>query len=151
MEIERITLSPRTVLGLREMVRPEGMSEFFGRAFGKAVAAAQELGVQVAGPPVAVYRGDPEHGFDVIAGFPVMGTPAPSPGIEVTELPAGQAVTAIHVGSYDSMTQTYAKITAWMQEQHLTPAEPMWEEYLTDPETTPDPAQWRTRIVFPVS
>jgi effector-binding domain-containing protein len=151
MEIERITLAPRTVLGVRETVQPEAMTEFFGRAFDRAYSAAQELGAEVNGAPVAVYRGDPEHGFDVTAGFPVVGTVAASPGVEVVNLPAGQAVTAIHVGSYDSMKDAYAEIYAWMRDAGVTPAEPMWEEYLTDPASTPDPAQWRTRIVFPLS
>ena len=151
MEVERITLTPRTVLGVRETVKPEGMTEFFGRAFDKAYSAAQEQGAQVNGAPVAVYRGDPVNGFDVTAGFPVVGPVAPSPGVEVVNLPAGQAIAAVHVGSYDSMKDTYAEIGAWMQNEHLTPAEPMWEEYLTGPESMPDPAGWRTRIVFPLS
>ncbi|WP_166872719.1 GyrI-like domain-containing protein [Salinibacterium sp. ZJ450] len=151
MDIERISVTPRTVLGVREMVMPEDMPEFFGRAFDKAYSALQEQGAEVAGPPVAVYRGDPEHGFDVLAGFPVAGAVARSPGLEVEELPAGPAVAIIHIGSYDSMTETYAKVTAWMQDQKLTPAEPMWEDYLTGPDANPDPATWRTRIVFPLA
>lgn len=151
MEIERITLTPCTIVGVRETVMPEGMTEFFGRAFDKAYAAVQEQGAEVNGAPVAVYRGDPEHGFDVTAGFPVVGTVEASPGVEVVNLPTGQAISAVHVGSYDSMKDAYAEISAWMHKEHLTPAEPMWEEYLTDPASTPDPAEWRTRIVFPLS
>lgn len=151
VEIERITVASRTVLGVRETVQPEDLSEFFGRAFERAQSAIRDQGAIVAGPPVAVYRGDPEHGFDVLAGFPVMGAVQGSAGVEVTELPSGQAIAAIHIGSYDAMGETYATVTSWMQDRHLTPAEPMWEEYLAGPETSPDPAGWRTRIVFPLS
>lgn len=151
MEVERITPTPRTVLGVGEVVKSEGMTEFFGRALNKAFPAIQEQGAEVAGAPVAVYRGDPEHGFDMTAGFLVTGVVVNSPGLEVTQLPAGQAIVTVHIGSYDSMAETYAKVTAWMQDQRLTPAESMWEEHLTDPEANPDPADWRTRIVFPLS
>jgi effector-binding domain-containing protein len=150
MDVERVTLTPRTIIGVRERVAPEGMTGFFSRALERAYEALQEIGMAPAGPPMAAYRGDPTQGFDVIAGFPVIGTPTAPAGIAVVELPGGPGVTTIHTGSYDSMTDTYAGITAWMQEQHLTPAEPMWEEYLTDPEQEPDPAKWQTRIVFPV-
>jgi effector-binding domain-containing protein len=151
MEIERVSLTSRSVLGLRELVKPEAMTEFFGRAFAAASAGLQQLGAQPAGPPVGVYRGDPERGFDVIAGFPVAGAVAPPPGLEAVQLPGGEAVATIHVGSYDSMETTYAALGAWMKEHDLTPGELMWEEYLTDPGTNPDPAGWRTRIVIPLA
>ncbi|HYI32156.1 MAG TPA: GyrI-like domain-containing protein [Glaciibacter sp.] len=151
MNIERITLTPRTVLGVRETVQPEGMAEFFARAMGQAYRALQDLGLQPAGPPVAVYRGSPERGFDVTAGFPVASAVSAPTGLEVTELPAGQAVAALHVGSYDSMTESYDEIATWMTDHRFTPADPMWEEYLTGPDMNPDPAAWRTRIVFPLA
>lgn len=151
MDIERITLTPRTVLGVRDTVRLDGMPEFFERAMGQAYQALQELGLEPTGPPVAVYRGNPEDGFDVTAGFPVASPVPATAGMEVLALPTGQAVATVHVGTYDSMKETYDKIAAWMKDQRLIPAEPMWEEYLSDPSANPDPATWRTRIVFPLA
>jgi effector-binding domain-containing protein len=151
MDVERITLTPRTVLGVRQQhVRPDAMSEFFGRAMETAYQALQKAGLAPTGPPIAVYRGDPEQGFDVTAGFPIAGPVDAPSGVELMELPSGQAVSTVHTGSYDAMTETYARIGTWMEDQHLTPREPMWEEYLSDPSENPDPATWRTRIVFPV-
>lgn len=156
MDVRRITLTPHTILGVRETgVHPEDMSAFFARAMERAYHALQARGVHPVGPPLAVYRGDPVQGFDVTAGFPVEGTVSaitvePHDGLEIMELPSGPAVAVMHVGSYDSMVDTYAGIEAWMSERHVIPREPMWEEYLTDPSENPDPATWRTRIVFPV-
>jgi hypothetical protein len=33
----------------------------------------------------------------------------------------------------------------------LVPGEEMWEEYLSGPDTHPDPGTWRTRVVVPVT
>jgi len=65
-------------------------------------------------------------------------------------LPGGRAVSAIHVGPFDTLEQTYTELMAWMAEQRLQPAEHMWEIYLSDPATEPDPSTWRTQIVWPV-
>ena len=151
MEIERVEVAPRQMLGLHEVVRPDGLTEFFSRAFGMTGAALQELGAHPAGPPVAAYRMSRADEFDVIAGFPVSSPVTPPPGLELTELPGGQAITAIHQGSYDLLPDAYGEINAWMKEHRLTSAEPMWEEYLTGPDSGNDPANWRTRIVFPIA
>lgn len=152
MDVQRITLTPRRVVGVRETgVHPEAMSEFFGRAMGRAYQALQARGLHPAGPPLAVYRGDPAAGFDVTAGFPVDAAVDAADGVVVEELPSGPAVAVVHAGSYDTMVDTYAAIEAWMTEHHVIPREPMWEEYLSDPSENPDPATWRTRIVFPIA
>jgi effector-binding domain-containing protein len=66
------------------------------------------------------------------------------------ELPGRRAVTTVHVGPYDSMHKTYAEVHAWMATQGLTPADHMWEVYLSDPSAEPDSSTWRTQIVWPV-
>ena len=36
-----------------------------------------------------------------------------------------------------------------MQAEGLTPGDIMWEYYLSDPETEPDPEKWQTRVIWP--
>ena len=40
---------------------------------------------------------------------------------------------------------------AKMQAEGLTPGESMWEYYLSDPAAEPDPAVWKTLIIWPVA
>jgi effector-binding domain-containing protein len=49
------------------------------------------------------------------------------------------------------MHKTYAEMHSWMARQGLTPAGHMWEVYLSDPSTEPDPSTWRTQIFWPVN
>jgi len=46
--------------------------------------------------------------------------------------------------------RTYAEITRWIAEHGLTAATEMWDQYLSRPPGSPDPATWRTMVVFPV-
>ncbi|TFD87962.1 AraC family transcriptional regulator [Cryobacterium lactosi] len=151
MQIDRVELEPRTMLGVHERVKMADLTEYFGRAFEKSAAALAEQGLAPAGPPLALYHGMPTDTVDVTAGFPVAGAAHGSADVVVTELPAGEAITSIYTGPYDGMTRTYDQIAAWLQEQDLTTGADMWEEYLTGPDSDPDPATWQTRIVFPLA
>ncbi|WP_242448250.1 GyrI-like domain-containing protein [Cellulomonas sp. WB94] len=148
--IERAERNPQPILGVREVVRMTAFQDFFGRAFG---AAAADLGRQEAapaGPPVALYRGPVTTTVDVTAGFPVGQPVTPGDGLVTATLPGGPTVEAVHTGSYDSLSTTYAEVNAWIAEQGLTPEGEMWEEYLVGPDAEPDPSRWQTRVVFPV-
>ena len=48
------------------------------------------------------------------------------------------------------MEETYSRMQTWMGDHGYDPSPGMWEVFLTDPETEPDPRRWRTRIVWPV-
>ncbi len=66
-------------------------------------------------------------------------------------LPAGRAFEAMHVGPYETLPETYGAIMAKMQAEGLTPGDAMWEYYLSDPAAEPDPAVWKTLIIWPVA
>ena len=151
MTITRVHLEPQAVAGVREVVPMGALTAFFARAF---TATAEELGrhgVAPAGPPVALYRGLVTETVDVLAGFPLARPWDLDAGLAAATLRGGDAVMAIHRGSYDSLAATYDELTEWFAEHDLTPAPEMWEEYLLGPGAEADPHLWRTRIVFPVA
>jgi len=151
MQIDRIELEPRTMLGVQETVKMADLTEYFARAFGAAATEIARQGLAPAGPPLALYHGMPTDTIDVTAGFPVAGPVHPTPDLVVTDLPTGAAIASIYTGPYDGMTRTYDEIAAWLTANDLAPRADMWEEYLTGPDTDPDPATWQTRIVFPLA
>ena len=88
---------------------------------------------------------------EVLQGFPVATPIEDADGVVASTLPGGEVVEAVHIGPYDTMETTYAEIAAWMAAQGLRPGPVMWESYLTDPGNEPDPATWRTLIVWPTT
>jgi effector-binding domain-containing protein len=133
------------------------MSGFFDRAYpeiGAAVAAAGlALGDRVfaryfafspervefeAGITIADEPGGPQRAFD--------GSGSVQPG----ELPAGPVAVAMHVGPYEALPATYARLMAWIGEQGREPAGAIWEVYLTNPELEPDPTRWLTEVFIPI-
>jgi effector-binding domain-containing protein len=71
--------------------------------------------------------------------------------VGMTELPDffGRAVEAVHVGPDDTLPTTYGQVLQRIEEDGRQPSSTMWEYYLSDPETEPDPSTWRTRVVWP--
>lgn len=145
-----VTLEPVTVAAIRETVPMSALTGFFDRVFRATMATAQQQGIPVVGPPVAVYYQMPSDTVDVAGGFPTASPVEPDGDVHPVDLPGGQAAQVMHVGSYDSLEQTYGRLMAWMREQQHTPAEVMWEAYLNEPDPDrPDEAQ--TLIVWPLA
>lgn len=149
-EPKMIRTSEQPTAVVRERVPMSNLTEFFGRAFGTAMAAVQAQDANPTGPPFAMYHGMPTDSVDVEAGFPVSGNFSAAGDVMNSLLPASVALEAIHKGPYDTLERTYALIIERMSAEGMTPSDTMWEFYLSDPEKEPDPAKWQTRVVWPV-
>ena len=136
---------------VHEQVPMAELKDFFARAFEAAMHAIRTQRAVPVGPPFGTYLGPPGETVDVEAGFPVATPIEDADGVVASTLPGGQVVEAVHIGPYDTMETTYAEIAAWMAAQGLRPGPVMWESYLTDPGNEPDPATWRTLIVWPTT
>jgi effector-binding domain-containing protein len=148
---ELIELDPQEAVAVRGDVPIGELTDFFGHAFQDAAQAVAAAGAQIVGPPFGFYPEMPKETVAVEAGFPVSDRLEPHGKAHRFVLPGGRAVQATHVGPYDTLEQTYAELESWMKARGLEPAAGMWESYLSDPETEPDPATWRTRIICPVA
>lgn len=147
----KVHLTQQPVAVVREQVRTDSLTDFFGRAFGTVMAAVQMQGADPVGPPFALYRGMPTDTVDVEAGFPISGNFTDANGVVSGTLPETDAVEATHIGPYDTLQETYGAIQQQMAAEGHTPADTMWEFYLSDPEKEPDPAKWQTRVVWPIA
>lgn len=150
-EISVSDLPEQPTAVVRATVRMDELRSFFDGVFGTVVNAVQGQGARVAGPPFAMYHGMPSETVDVEAGFPVAGPFAGTDDVTASVLPGGRTARALHVGPYEALTETYQEMTTWLQEKDLTPGASMWEVYLSDPNTEPDPAAWRTELFWPLA
>ena len=149
-EIRVVELEEQPTAVMGEQVPMADLTEFFGRAFATVMEVVGRQGARVAGPPFAMYHGTPSDTVDVDAGFPVSAPVEAVEGVRAAVLPGGRAAEATHIGPYDTLAQTYGEMMRWIEEQGLEPGTDMWEQYLTDPETEPDPTNWRTRVLCPL-
>ena len=149
VDVELTEVPSETVAMVRRVVPMAELTTFFGEAFERVATAVSEVGGAISGPPFGWYHGMPGVTVDVAAGFPVSGDPIVTDGgVVVAERRGGRALVAVHVGSYDSLVQTWGELERRAETDTLQRREDCWEEYLSD--ATGDPSTWQTRVVMPV-
>ena len=127
------------------------LTGFFSRAYQTVAQTLGEQGITMTGPPLGVYFGMPTDTVDVAAGFPTDGPVKAEKGVAAETLPGGPAAQIVHVGSYDSIQETYARLTTWLEDQNLRGGPIMWETYLTEPTPGGDQRDMLTRITWPLA
>jgi effector-binding domain-containing protein len=133
-----------------EASAPELLGTALGAAFEEVAAALARQGLMPAGPPFARYLFHSPERVEFEAGFPIGAAFLDEERVHRVELPAATVAVGWHIGPYDGLGQTYARLEAWITAQGRHPAGPPIETYWSDPEREPDPSTWRTEIDWPV-
>lgn len=150
-EIGAKDVRPQTTACIRVTTTPADIGPKMEEILPEVWSYLEERGVHPAGPPFARYHGFREDLVDLEAGFPVTGPVAGEGRIFAGELPGGEVAATWHVGPYDTLSEAYRAIETWSQAQGREPAGSPWEIYWTDPGETPDPAEWKTEVLWPVT
>jgi DNA-binding transcriptional MerR regulator len=84
--------------------------------------------------------------FEVLAANPKIKAAKP---LQISELPAIEAVATIHNGPYTHLHRAYSAIERWYagQPQHHD-LKPAWERYLVGPWDSTEPNNWQTEVVY---
>ena len=118
-------------------------------AFQKIQAFLNANGISAAGAPRVVYTEWSAGGVKFSAAIPIAAVPPDvkaGADVSVERTAESSALRFVHHGPYRDVRNTYDRIEAWLRERGgiKTAADwarysPMWEEYLNDPATTPEP------------
>lgn len=149
-DIQRTTLQPQPILYCPAQVEMTEIATALGELLPKVFGYATQSGATMVGPPFVRYLNQAET-LDIQAGLPVAPGAAATDDILLGELPGGAALTTIHTGPYDGLPAAYAALHAWMADNAVQPGGAPWEVYLTDPAQVPNPAEWKTQILWPIS
>jgi effector-binding domain-containing protein len=87
---------------------------------------------------------DFELGVKVSA--PVKATGRVKPG----ELPAAKVARTVYSGPYEGLPAAWGEFEIWIKANGHERATDLWELYSVGPQSTPDPAGWRTELNRPL-
>lgn len=122
-----------------------------GECFGALYGHGQTAGLPIAGFPIARYVSTGAGLWTVDFAMP-LAEPADATGeMQSGVLVSGPVAFAVHEGPYDRLPETNAAIEKWIEENGYSAGGAPWEAYVTDPGETPDPADWRTEVYWPLS
>lgn len=149
-----LTTEPMTVA----FVEMSGSYSQTPEGFGLLYGWIAQHGLTPAGMPAAVYLTMPSEVPESQARWelwaPVGGDPDESVpdavGVGIRRVPATLAVSATHMGPYETVEPTYRAVWEFMAAEGYAPAGPPMERYLSDPAEVP-PEKYLTEILIPVS
>lgn len=121
-----------------------------GPAIREVYAALAEQGIAPAGPWFTHHRRRPSDTFDFDVCVPVSTPVAASGRVKPGRLPSARVARTVYRGPYEGLATAWGEFCAWIEANGHTPREDLWECYLTGPESSPDPAEWRTELNRPL-
>ena len=139
-------ISSRPIVGIRAQTTMEEIGDNIRKLMPELGAF---VGDRIAGPPLARWHSWEDNAGEMEVAVPVREPMEGTDRIRPSELPAGRAAVAMHIGPFDTVADTWNAFGAWMNEQGLERVASPWEEYLSDPRETP-PEELQTRIVWPI-
>ena len=128
------------------------MPQVMGEGFATLSQLFAKAGAEMAGMPMAHYLDYDATSATFDLGFPVrpdLLEALKDAGLTIGETAAGQNMTAVHMGPYDTVMKTYDVMTNAMKAQGLKGSKDMWEVYYSPPGTPP--AEIKTEVIWPVS
>jgi len=139
---------------------PACIGEAIKTALGKVMTILCQHSLAPAGAPRVIYNSYGADGVSFTVAMPVSAAsagPVDDPSCELKTLGGSKAYRFTHHGPYSNLAQTYGQITAFMKAQGWMQSEadwakymPMWEEYTSDPQKTPE-SDLLTYIYLPVA
>lgn len=126
-DVQEKTLAPLLVAG----VRMKGRYDECGLGFKKI---GRSMGRYIRGKPMLLHYDHEykEENADFEACFPVSQAKAVD-GISVRELPGGCCVSLMHIGPYDELGRSYAKIFGYIKQRGYCALSPTREIYIKGP------------------
>lgn len=123
-----------------------------GPAISEILATLSAQGIAPAGACFSYHLQRPTDVFDFEVGFPVNQPITATGRVKNSCLPAGKIARTVYHGGYEGLGTAWGEFRAWIDSQdELGAQDSLWECYLTGPESSPDPAVWRTELNQPLT
>jgi effector-binding domain-containing protein len=121
-----------------------------GPAIAEVMAAVSAQGVAPAGPVFSHhFKMDPDR-FDFEVGVPIAASVSATGRVVASELPPATVARTIYHGDYEGLGAAWGEFMDWIAAEGHEPADDLWECYVAGPESSPDPAAWRTELNRPL-
>ena len=122
-----------------------------GPGIGELMATVAAQGIETTGPWFTHHlRMDPQV-FDFEIGVPVTAPVAPAGRVKAGHLPATKVARTVYHGPYEGLGAAWGELDSWIAGQgHKTKGD-LWECYVAGPESSSDPATWKTELNRPLA
>jgi len=136
---------------IRLTIPREEIQHVMGPGIEELMAALAAQGITPAGPWFTHhFRMDPQT-FDFEICVPVTTPVAATGRVQPGELPAAKVARTVYRGPYEGLGAAWGEFDAWIAANGHVSGADLWECYQVGPESSPDPANWRTVLNRPLT
>ena len=132
---------------------PDAISTALGAAYFQILTFIDVNNLFDAGAPLSITRSFSGSQLNFDAAIPIRGlstqTPRASSGVRIGQTYAGSVIRVRHVGSYERLTTTHRKISAYLAALGIEPNGVAWESYVSDPGKVPED-ELLTYVYYPI-
>lgn len=128
-----------------------GIFQDIPAGFATVMKSLAEAGVDPVGPPFTIYHRvtDADTPGDIAMCVPIARSVANDGRTDIVEVPASDAASLVHRGSYEDLSASYNALAAWVHERGHRLLGPHREVYLNGPADTAE-SDLLTEILFPI-
>ena len=121
-----------------------------GPGIAEVMAAAKDQGVGPAGPWFTHHRSMNPATFDFEICVPVTAPVTPVGRVKPAIFPAVRVARTIYSGDYERLAEAWGEFKAWIAANGHSAGPDLYECYTVGPESSPNPADWRTQLSQPL-
>ena len=147
---EIVQTSAEQAAVIRLTIARSEMMKQFGPALGELMAALAAQGIESVGAVFAHHLKMSADTFDFELGVRTASPVRPAGRVQASELPAAKVARTVYSGPYEGLASAWGEFTGWIKANGHRQAEDLWEVYTTGPQSSPDPASWRTELNRPL-
>lgn len=146
--IVSIAARPTAVIHLE--IPRDKIQSVMGPGIGELMAAIAAQGVAASGAWFNHHLKMAPDAWDFEISVPVSTPVAPAGRVQPSQWPAMRAARTVYHGPYEGLADAWGRFLSWITTNGHTPAPDLYECYLAGPESSPDPAHWRTELTKPL-
>ncbi len=136
---------------IRFTIPRQEIQKVMGPAIGEIMAAVAAQGLTPTGPVFSYhFKMDPAI-FDFEVGVPVAKAISPTGRVQGSQLSSSKVARTVYHGAYEGLGAAWGEFGHWIKANGHKAASGLWEFYVAGPESSADPAQWRTELNRPLA
>ncbi len=152
IDAPKITQSVAQLTAVIHVTIPrDEIRDVMGPGLTELMSTVIEQGIAPVGPWFSHHLKMPSEIFDFEISVPVSAPVTATGRVKPARLPAVKLARTVYHGPYEGLGDAWGTLMSWIKSNGHTPAGNIWESYLTDPKSSPDPATWRTELNCPLA
>ena len=138
------------ILGVKTAVARDQIQHVMGPAVSEVYGAIMAEQRTPTGPWFTHHHRIEPTLFEFDACVPIDQPITPVGRVFASEWPATRVARVIYSGPYEGLGEAWPEFKAWLEREGHTGRSDLYERYLVGPESTQDPAEYRTELIQPL-